>query len=179
MLDDAAPRKRHLAAELVVSRIVKRRASSTPSSFATTSRLRPAVVDAAVEIPVRLDNELAADARSPNVSRPSLVASTNWSSEPLHREVLGRTVVRRHVLDLAGGDVADVDVAVAAPLADPLDGDARPVGRDRLDAAVAAELEDALLAAAQVARDDVEVDAVATVRRVREHVARRRAAFGG
>ncbi len=133
-------------------------------------QVAPGLVDAAVEIPVRLGDELAADTDRERVT--SLVRREDEPvAEPVDREVLGRVVVWRHVLDLARVDAADEDVAVAALLADALDRDAHTVRRHRLDAAVAADLEASFLAAAQVTRHDVEVDAVATVRRVREHAA--------
>ncbi len=149
MLDDAATRKRDLAAELVRVRIVQRqprvRVLVRDDQQVATRR-----IDAAVEIPVRLDDQFAADRDPEGVAR--LVRREHQLVvEPLHREVLGRAFVRCHVLELAGCDAADVDVAVAALLADSLDGNARSVCRDRLDAAVASDLEHALLAATQIA----------------------------
>ena len=75
--------------------------------------------------------------------------------------------------DLARLRVAEVEVVVAAAVADLVDRDPAAVGRDGFDAAVAAELEDPLVAGLEVAGDDVEVDAVAAVRRVREEPRRR------
>jgi hypothetical protein len=69
---------------------------------------------------------------------------------------------------LAAGEVEQEDVGVAGPLAQALGRDEAPVGGDRCDLAPATELEDLLVARTQVARDDVEVDAVPSVRPVRE-----------
>ena len=114
------------------------------------------------EIPLRLpiaDRERVATL----VRRPhELVA------DEARRHMLGRVVVRRQMRDLKAVDVAQIEVVVATAQALPVSDDAPSVRGDRGDRRVAANLEDALLPALEVARDDVEVDAVPAIRRVRD-----------
>jgi hypothetical protein len=79
--------------------------------------------------------------------------------------------VRRRVPHLAGLDLEEEQIGVAGQLAEPLGHDPAPVRRDPVDGEVAAQLEDALLPALQLPRDDLEVTPVAAVRRVHEQPA--------
>ena len=90
-------------------------------------------------------------------------------AEPDRRVELGRIIVGRHVVDVARLDVADVQVVVTASVAQTLDRDDAPVGGHRRDAAVPAELEHQLVGRLEAESDDVEVDLVPPVGRVREH----------
>jgi len=69
------------------------------------------------------------------------------------------------VRDLTTVDVTEIEVVVAAHPAELCGDDLPAVGRDRGDEAVPAELEGPLDAGFEVARDDVEVDSVAAIRR--------------
>ena len=131
-----------------------------------------------LEIPVGFEHDRAGACREVvTCDRERVAARVRREQEPRavgepdRCVVLGRVDVRRRVDDVAALDVDQEEVVVGAPLAGSLDDDPPPVGRDALDAAVAAELEDSLLPAHEIAHDDVEVGAVATVRRVGEESA--------
>ncbi len=83
-------------------------------------------------------------------------------------EVLGRTVVRSDVDDLAALGSEQEQVRVAAQLTELLGDDPAAVRGDLAGSAPAAELEVPLPSVVQPADDDVEVEAVATVGRVGE-----------
>ena len=76
--------------------------------------------------------------------------------------------MRGHVDDVAGLDPEQEEVRVAAQLAELLGDDPATVRRDLARRAPTAELEAPLLACLQPPHDDVEVEAVAPVRGVRE-----------
>src|SRR3954463_2315690 len=166
MLDDPAARQGHGGAKLAGDRIVERE-PGVAVLVRDHEHVAATLVDAAIEVPRRRVQELSVDDDAKGVA--ALVRrEQDTSAQPLHGEVLGGALVRRQVLDGAGSRVTEVDVAVTGLGPDPLDRDLRAVGRYRLDAAVAADLEDVLLPAFELACDDIEVDAVAAVRRVRE-----------
>ncbi len=75
------------------------------------------------------------------------------------------------MLDRAGLDVDQEEIGVAGALVAAHRDDPAAVRRDRVDPDVTAELEDCLLPARELVDDDVEVAAVAAVRRVGEQPA--------
>src|SRR5207237_9680815 len=97
---------------------------------------------------------------APCVRRPHELATA-----PDGRHELRRLVVRRQVRDLTTVDVTEIEVVVAAHPAELCGDDLPAVGRARGDQAVPAELEGPRDAGLEVARDDVEVDTVAAIRR--------------
>ena len=166
MLDHAAAGQRNLGTLSEVQRVVEGQ-SRVPVFVCDHEQAAATVVAHALEIPVRLDDGYAVDGDRERVT-PGIRRQRDCLPEPHRRVELGRGVVRRQVDDVATLRVAEVDVVVSALLADAIDRDPAPVRRDGVDAAIAAELEGLLLPGLDVPRDDVEVDAVPSVRRVRE-----------
>ena len=132
------------------------------------------VVADAIEVPLRFVQDIPAAAERVARDRERVSALVRRADEagrvgePDRVHVLGLPVVRRHVDDLAGLGPEQEEVRVAAQLAELPGDDPAAVRRELAVGAPAAELEGPLLSALELPHDDVEVAAVATVRRVRE-----------
>jgi len=127
----------------------------------------PGRVGGAGQVPARLDTS-DRERVTPLVRRPhELLAPERRCHE------LRRLLVRRQERDLAAVHVAQIEVVVAAALPGAVGDDVQPIRRDRRHGDVAVEGEGPLLPALEIARHDVEVDAVPPVRRVRERPAGR------
>ena len=132
------------------------------------------IVAEAVKIPVRLVHDLPAAAERVARDRERVTTFVRRAEEagrvrePDRFQVLGLTLVGGHVDDLPALDPEQEQVVVAAQLPELPRDDPTAVRGELAGGAPAAELERPLLPALEPPHDDVEVAAVAPVRRVGE-----------
>ena len=172
--DDAAAGQGHLGAQLQRVRVAQLEAR--PSVLVPVDEQRaPALVDRALEIPVRVEDdaplaglEVVARERAELAERVRRGEQPGRVGQPARRHVLRRALVRSRVGDLARLDVEQEEIGVPGQLAEPLDHEPPAVGRERVHRQIPPQVERPLLPVREPAHDDLEVAAVAAVRRVRE-----------